>query len=123
MSRKFFAALLSGMLVMALAMPAMAAPPDQGGKTTNKRGGPKAPYVGLTSLACYITGAKGNVPGANLYIRNQTNSALPAGTKIQWKAGPEIQSGSYTLGVPLAPGAEKMIAKVYDKTCQATIVP
>jgi hypothetical protein len=74
-------------------------------------------------LSCRIEGATAAFPGADLYVRNETNAALPAGTKIQWNAIPESAVGVYTLGVPLAPGASKMLAKVYDKSCTATIVP
>ena len=76
----------------------------------------------IRPLSCRIEGATATVPGADLYVRNDSNAALPVGTKIQWKAIPESAIGVYTRGAPLLPAASKMLAKVYDKSCTATIV-
>jgi hypothetical protein len=112
------------MFVLSPIHDARAAPPDQQGDTRSSRAaGVSVPGGVVRPLSCRIEGATATVPGANLYVRNESNAALPVGTKIQWKAIPETAVGVYTLGAPLPPGESKMLAKVYDKSCTATIVP
>ena len=122
-----FATRVCGLLVALFAMSAMddagAAPPDQGDTRSSRGGTVSVTGAVVRPLSCRIEGATATVPGANLYVRNESNAALPVGTKIQWKAIPETAVGVYTLGVPLPPGESKMLAKVYDKSCTATIVP
>ena len=114
--------LLAAMFMMSAIHDARAAPPNQGGPTNTRGAGVSVGGV-VRPLSCRIEGATPTVAGADLYVRNDSNAALPAGTKIQWKAIPETAVGVYTLGVPLPPGESKMLAKVYDKSCTATIVP
>src|SRR3954463_9150403 len=93
---------LAAMVVMFAIHDTRAAPPDQQGDTRSSRGaGVSVPGGVVRPLSCRIEGATATVPGANLYVRNESNAALPVGTKIQWKAIPETAVGVYTLGVAL----------------------
>ena len=127
MSRQLFATLVSGLLVGGLAIPPMedgyAAPPTTERKSkSNGAEIPKRPPVGY-ALSCSIEGATPTSAGANITVRNTGGTAVPAGQTIQWKALPQVASGTYKLGSPLVPGASKMIAKFYDKSCTATVLP